>query len=374
MHSLMNILRLGIKEFRSLYHDRAMLILIVWAFSFGIYTAASGIPEALHHAPLAIVDEDHSQLSERLNAAFQPPYFLPAADITGQQVDAGMDSGRYTFALDIAPDFQRDVLAGRRPSLQLNVDATQIGQAFTGAGYIQTIVATEVAKFVRGVRDTPRPPVALAMRMQFNPNLTQAWFTSVMQLIDYVTMVSIILTGAALIREREHGTLEHLLVMPLRAFEIMTAKVWSMGLVVLVATAFAVWVVVRGCLAVPINGSIGLFLLGTALHLFATTSIGIYLGTVARSMPQLGLLSILILIPLQLLSGGATPRESMPELVQNLMLAAPTTHFVSFAQGILYRGAGLAIVWPQFLAIASIGALFFFAALFRFRRAITQMA
>jgi len=187
-------------------------------------------------------------------------------------------------------------------------------------------------------------------------------------------MVSIILTGAALIREREHGTLEHLLVMPLRAFEIMTAKVWSMGLVVLVATAFAVWVVVRGCLAVPINGSIGLFLLGTALHLFATTSIGIYLGTVARSMPQLGLLSILILIPLQLLSGGATPRESMPELVQNLMLAAPTTHFVSFAQGILYRGAGLAIVWPQFLAIASIGALFFFAALFRFRRAITQMA
>jgi ABC-2 type transport system permease protein len=117
-----------------------------------------------------------------------------------------------------------------------------------------------------------------------------------------------------------------------------------------------------------------LFLLGTALHLFATTSIGIYLGTVARSMPQLGLLSILILIPLQLLSGGATPRESMPELVQNLMLAAPTTHFVSFAQGILYRGAGLAIVWPQFLAIAAIGALFFFAALFRFRRAITQMA
>lgn len=195
-----------------------------------------------------------------------------------------------------------------------------------------------------------------------------------MQLIDYVTTVSIILTGAALIREREHGTLEHLLVMPLRAFEIMIAKVWSMGLVVLVATAFAVWVVVRGWLAVPISGSIGLYLLGTALHLFATTSIGIYLGAVARSMPQLGLLSILILIPLQLLSGGATPRESMPELVQNVTLAAPTTHFVSFAQGILYRGAGLAIVWPQFLAIAAIGALFFFAALFRFRQAITQMA
>ncbi|GLK88502.1 ABC transporter permease [Pseudomonas turukhanskensis] len=374
MTSLLNILRLGIKEFRSLYRDRAMLILIVWAFSFGIYTAASGIPEALHHAPLAIVDEDQSPLSERLRHAFQPPYFLPPAEISSQQIDAAMDSGRYTFALDIPPDFQRDVLAGRRPALQLNVDATQIGQAFTGAGYIQTIVASEVAEFAQRYRGAAPTPVGLVMRMEFNPNLTQAWFTSVMQLIDYITMVSIILTGAALIREREHGTIEHLLVMPLRAFEIMLAKVWSMALVVLVATGFAVYVVVRSWLAVPVIGSIPLFLLGTALHLFATTSMGIYLGTVARSMPQLGLLSILILLPLQLLSGGATPRESMPELVQTLMLAAPTTHFVSFAQGILYRGAGLAIVWPHFLAIAVIGGLFFTAALLRFRSAITRMA
>lgn len=374
MHSLLNILRLGIKEFRSLYRDRAMLILIVWAFSFGIYTAASGIPESLHHAPIAIVDEDHSPLSERVSNAFQLPYFLPPVQITSSAIDAGMDSGRYTFTLDIPPDFQRDVLAGRRPSMQLNVDATQIGQAFTGAGYIQTIVGTEVAAFAQRYRGVAPSPVGLAMRMEFNPNLIQAWFTSVMQLIDYITMVSIILTGAALIREREHGTIEHLLVMPLRAFEIMLAKVWSMGLVVLVATAFAVYVVVRGWLAVPISGSIPLFLLGTALHLFATTSMGIYLGTVARSMPQLGLLSILILLPLQLLSGGATPRESMPELVQNLMLLAPTTHFVSFAQGILYRGAGLSIVWPQFVAIAVIGAVFFVAALLRFRTAITRMA
>jgi ABC-2 type transport system permease protein len=195
-----------------------------------------------------------------------------------------------------------------------------------------------------------------------------------MEVINYITMVSIILTGAALIREREHGTIEHLLVMPLHAYEIMLAKVWSMGLVVVFASAFALYVVIRGWLAVPIAGSIPLFLLGAALHLFATTSMGIFLGTVARSMPQLGLLAILILLPLQMLSGGTTPRESMPELVQYLMLAAPTTHFVAFAQGILYRGAGFSIVWPQFLAIAGIGAVFFTAALTRFRKAITQMA
>jgi ABC-2 type transport system permease protein len=187
-------------------------------------------------------------------------------------------------------------------------------------------------------------------------------------------MLSIVLTGAALIREREHGTVEHLLVMPVTPFEIMTSKVWAMGLVVLVATAFALTAVVQGWLSVPIQGSLGLFLVGAALHLFATTSMGIFLGTVARSMPQFALLLMLVLLPLQMLSGGSTPRESMPELVQLVMFAAPNTHFVMLAQAILYRGAGFAAVWPQFLAITAIGVVLFSLSLSRFRRTISSMA
>lgn len=186
-----------------------------------------------------------------------------------------------------------------------------------------------------------------------------------------ITLLSIILTGAALIREREHGTIEHLLAMPLRPLEIMLAKVWAMGLVVLVAAALSLQFVVQGILGVPITGSIPLFLLGAMLFLFSTTSMGIFLGTVARSMPQLGLLIILIIVPLQLLSGAVTPRESMPEVVQDIMLTAPTTHFVSLAQAILYRGAGFDVVWPSFLAIVAIGVVFFLAALARFRKSIT---
>ena len=374
MRSLANIFNLGIKEFRSLGRDYAMLALIVWAFTLGVYSSATGIPETLHHAPIAVVDEDRSQLSSRIVNAFQPPYFRPPEMIGHAEMDRGMDVGLYTFTLDIPPDFQRDVLAGRNPVVQLNVDATQIGQAFSGAGYVQNIISTEVNEFVARHRGQQAMPVELEMRTLFNPNLTQAWFGGVMEVINQITMLSIILTGAALIREREHGTVEHLLVMPLTAFEIMLAKVWSMGLVVLVATALSLVFVVRGWLAVPISGSLSLFLVGAALHLFATTSMGIFLGTVARSMPQLGLLTILVLMPLQILSGATTPRESMPELVQHVMLIAPTTHFVALAQGILYRGAGLDIVWPQFLAILAIGSAFFLAALRRFRATITQMA
>ncbi len=287
---------------------------------------------------------------------------------------SGMDRGDYTFVLDIPPGFQRDVLAGRVPSTQLNIDATLMSQAFTGNGYIQQIVAGELGEFVQRYRSTAVPPVELLLRMRFNPNLEKSWFGSLMEIINNVTMLSIILTGAALIREREHGTIEHLLVMPVTPAEIMLAKVWSMGLVVLLAAVVALIFVVQGVLQVPVQGSVALFIAAAALHLFATTSMGIFLATLARSMPQFGMLLVLVLLPLQLLSGGATPRESMPELVQNVMLIAPTTYFVSAGQAILYRGAGLDVVWPQFLAIAAIGTVLFFAALARFRKTISQMA
>ena len=374
MRALRNILNLGMKELRSLLRDPIMLVLIVWAFTLSIYTAATAMPETLHKAPIAIVDDDRSALSMRIADAFYLPYFLPPIRITPAEMDARMDAGLDTFALHIPAGFQRDVLAGRSPALQLNVDATRMSQAFTGSGYVQAIVLGEVSEFVRRHRAEDVLPAELQLRARFNPELNQSWFGAVMELVNRITMLSIILTGAALIREREHGTVEHLLVMPVTPFEIMSAKVWAMALVVLVSSAFALGVVVQGALAVPIEGSRALFLLGVTLHLFATTSMGIFLGTVARTMPQFGLLMMMTLLPLQILSGGMTPWESMPEGVQFLMQAAPTTHFVALSQAILYRGAGFEVVWPQFLSLAVIGAALFAFSLARFRKTLASMA
>lgn len=371
---LINIYRLGIKELWSLWRDPTMLVLIIFSFTFSVYTAGTSMPDSLNKAAIAVVDEDDSPLSQRIISAFYPPYFMPPVMISLQEMDAGMDAGLYTFVLNIPADFQRDVLAGRQSSIQLNVDATRMSQAFTGSGYVQQIVQLEVSEFLQDHRATTRLPVELAVRARFNPALEQSWFGSLMQIINQITMVAIILTGAALIREREHGTIEHLLVMPVTPGEIMLAKVWSMGLVVLIAAALSLNGLVRGLLNVPVEGSLTLFFTGAALHLFAMTSMGIFLATIARSMPQFGLLMVLIIMPLQMLSGGSTPRESMPELVQNIMLAAPTTHFVELGQAILYRGAGLAVVWPQFLALLLIGGVLFIYSLGRFRKAISQMA
>jgi ABC-2 type transport system permease protein len=247
-----------------------------------------------------------------------------------------------------------------------------MSQAFSGGSYVQQMALGEVSEFVQRYRGSALPPVELTLRARFNPNLEEAWFGALMELINNVTMLSIILTGAALIREREHGTIEHLLVMPVTPAEIIIAKIWAMGLVVLLAAAIAVEFVVRGVLHVPVGGSVALFLVGTALHLFATNALAIFMATLARSMPQFGMLAMLILLPLQLLSGNATPRESMPGFVQDVMLFAPTTHFVTLGQAILFRGAGLSVVWPQFLTLVVIGAVFFTIALTRFRKTISQ--
>ncbi|MCJ2185733.1 ABC transporter permease [Novosphingobium beihaiensis] len=372
--NISNIYRLGIKELWSLRRDPIMLVLIVFTFTFAVYSSAASMPETMNRAAIAVVDEDNSPLSHRIISAFYPPQFQAPKLISASQIDPGMDAGIYTFVLHIPVNFQRDVLAGRPAEIQLNTDATRMTQAFSGSGYIQQIVMGEVNEFLSHYRAQAAPPVDLELRARFNPTLNKTWFGGLSQIINQITMLSIILTGAALIREREHGTIEHLLVMPVTPLEIMVSKVWSMGLVVLVAAFVSLNVVVRGSLGVPVAGSIPLFFAGAALVLFATTSLGIFMATIARNMPQFGMLTVLVLLPLQMLSGGTTPRESMPVLVQDVMLAAPTTHFVQLGQAILFRGAGFSVVWPNFLAVAIIGAVFFTIALSRFRKTVATMA
>ena len=374
MRKAANIYWLGLKELRSLLRDYVLLGLVVYSFSLAVMMQARSNSQELHNASLAIVDEDRSELSRRIAHAFTPPLFQPPQTIAERDIVPLMNKGRYTLVIDIPPNFQRDVLGGRRPALQIDVDATAMVQAGLGSGYAQQIIATEVAGFLSHSEGVPQSTVNLDVRIAFNQNITTAWFTSVMAIINNVTMLAIILSGAAIVREREHGTMDHLLVMPLTPFEIAMSKVWANGLVIAVAVALSLTLVVRLILGIPIAGSIPLFMVGVVIYLFFATAIGIFLGTVARSMPQLGLLFMLVFLPMNMLSGGNTPLESMPPWLATVMQVSPSTHFVSFAQAILYRGAGLDVVWPEFLAVAGIGGLFFGLAIMRFRSVAAQGA
>jgi ABC-2 type transport system permease protein len=364
---LANIFWLGTKELRSFGHDFVLLGLVIYVFSFGVYSEATSTMQELRDASVGIVDEDRSPLSRDIAASLLPPNFKPPQQVKLSDVDRLMDTAQYTFIIDIPPHFERDLQAGRRPAIQVDVDATAMMQAGIGAGYIENILSAEIARRAGSAADA-EPPIDLAIRVAFNPNLSTTLFNSVMAIINNVTMLAIVLAGAAIVREREHGTMDHLLTMPLSPFEIALAKVWANGLVITIAAGLSLVLIVRGLLAVEILGSVPLFMAGVALYLFFATAIGVFLGTVVRSMPQLGLLFILIALPMELLSGGNTPLDSMPLWLQTIMQASPSTHFVSFAQAILYRGAGIAIVWPEFLAVGIIGLLFFGLALLRFRK------
>ena len=374
MRQIANIYWLGTKELRSFLHDFVLLGLVIYAFSLAVIAQAQSNSQELHNASIAYVDEDHSELSRRVMHAFLPPYFQTPQPVAERDIVPMMNAGRYTFVIDIPPNFERDVLGGRQPEIQVNVDATAMVQAGLGSGYAQQIIMSEVQNFLSHREKVPPSPVNINVRIAFNPNITTSWFTSVMGIINNVSMLAIILAGAAIVREREHGTMDHLLVMPLTPFEIAMSKIWANGLVITVAVGLSLYLVVRTLLGIPIAGSVPLFLLGVAIYLFFACAVGIFIGTVARTMPQLGLLYMLIYLPMNMLSGSNTPLESMPRWLAIVMQASPSTHFVSFAQSILYRGAGIAVVWPEFALVAGIGGLFFVLAVLRFRSTAAQAA
>ena len=368
---LANIYRLTVKELRSIRADPMMLILVAYTFTLAVYTVATGASTEAKDLTVGVVDEDQSDLSRSLLNALNPPLFKRAVLIAPNEIDANMNDGRLIFVLEIPPRFEHDLLSGRQSSLQLNVDATAMAQGGNGAVYIKSIIAQEIANFQANREVGFTTPFNVVIHAKFNPNLYAYWFSSVMQVVNNITMLAVILTGAALIREREQGTVEHLLVMPVMPTEIMVSKILANGLVILVAAAFSLSFVVQWLLHVPVAGSLTLFLTGATLYTLTVAALGILLGTIATTMGQFALLAAPVLLIMQLLSGGATPMESMPVWLQYVMkIISPTPHFVAFSQGVLYRGADFPIVWPLLAAMAAIGSIYFAFALKRFRRVI----
>jgi len=368
--TLLNIFWLGLKELKSLLGDKVMVLFVIYAFTLSVFSQATGTSNEVNNASIAFADEDGSALSAELFNAFYPPRFQFAVPISVSEIETAMDQGRFMFVVTIPPRFERDLKAGRHPNIQLSVDATAMQQAGIGSNYIRNILTDRVDTYLARADLASPPPLNLVVRKLFNANGVSSWFNSVVAIINQITLLTIVLTGAAVIREREHGTLEHLLVMPLTAFEIAMAKVWANGLVILVATAVSIFVVVRWALQVPFAGSFLLWFLGVVLYLFFATALGIYLGTVSRSMAQFALLIILIIMVLMLLSGGSTPVESQPKWLQMVTYFLPSRHFVSFSQVIIYRGGGLSAVWQEFLMVTAIGVAFFVYSLSLFRKSI----
>jgi ABC-2 type transport system permease protein len=371
MHQWRNIAWLGIKEIRSVLSDFMLVVLIIYSFSLAIYAESTAKSEAVNNASVGIIDEDHSALSRAIVNALYPPYFKPPIMLEANAVDQAMFDDKYMFVISIPPKFEASIRQGRQPTIQIDIDATAVAQASLGNNYIQNIINQEVSYFAARKNMIYAAPVNLVLHTAYNPNGVGMWFNSINAIVNQLTMLTIILTGAALIREREHGTIEHLLVMPLNTFQIVMAKISANSLIILTAFVLSLFLTIDNALHVPILGSKGLLIAGTILYLFSVASIGIFLGTIAQSMAQFALLVLMLIIPMMMLSGGMSPIENQPDLIQPVTWLLPSRHYMAFAQAVVFRGAELELVWQEMVIIAGLGLVFFSSSVALFRRSLT---
>ncbi len=367
-----NVYYLSIKELRSLFGDLTLIGLVVIMFTFTIYSIAKGITTEVKNAPVAVLDEDHSTLSYQLRDVILPPYFKQVVEIERDRIDSAMDNGEYIFVLTIPPNFATDLLAGKQPQLQLLVDATAMTQAGIGANYLNQIINRQINQFL-GLPDNQQLlPLKPEINVLFNENLLTEWFMPMTQITGNSSLLVLILVGAAVIREREHGTIEHLLVMPVTASEIAFSKIIANSLVILVAAVLSLYFVVHKLIGAPINGSLWLFAFSELIYLFSMAGLGLFLATQAPTMPQFSLLCLPVYIVLYLLSGGPSPIENMPQTVQQVMQFSPLTQFVAISQDILSRGAGWETIWHRLVIMIVLGTVFISVAIMRFRSMLAR--
>lgn len=362
------------KEVWQLGRDLPLLLFLLYSFSLSVYVSGVGLTMQLRNADLLVHDADHSFSSRELIHRFQQPYFRFKGEIADPREGRGrLDEGSAMVLLDIPPRFH-EALSGREPTaVQLLVDTTNAPQGLSAAGYAAQIVSrfgSEVGLASVGLGSTQSaiPMVVSAHRVWFNPNQDETWFQSISHLLRTITIFAVLLPAVALVREKERGTLEQLLVSPLSPVQIMLSKVLAMTAVILLCASIAVYGVLRPVFHVPIKGPAWLFFLLTGLHVFTTSGFGLVAATATRNQAQVGMITLFLVGPMLLLSGITTPYESMPKWVQTVMGISPLRYYIDITYGVLLKGAGLDMLWKSVGTMALLGGGLFGFGMWRFRR------
>jgi ABC-2 type transport system permease protein len=362
------------KEFAQLLRDVPILLVLLWAFGGAIYLHGHATSTEIHNYPVVILDLSRSAASRELIARLHAPYFKIVGHVDSDRalVDA-LDLARASFGIVIPTSFERDVVAGRG-TFQVISDGTLATSATIAVAHLSTITA-EYNQFLvargaiaSGGSVARIPTVDARVRVAYNPNQTSAWFSSILELLNMTTMVSMLLTAAAVVREKERGTLEQLLVTPLRPAELFAAKIVPTLVLVLLLSFLSLTTIIRGAFGTPVRGSLSLFYLVTALYVFAVANLGIAMAVIVRNIAQAMMLLILILFPMLFLSGARFPPETMEPWLRYLSLISPMRYYIDFGYQVLFKGNGLAYVWPDVVGMCVIGILTFTFSVVRFRR------
>ena len=363
------------KEMLQLFRDVPIVAFLVYSFTLAIYITGNGIRSQLHDASLLVHDGDHSVSSRELIHRFQAPFFRLSGEVLdSREALQQLDQGTAIALLEIPARFHEQLVTGEPTAVQLLVDTTNSPNGLSVASYAARIVAQfgqeAVLNRVESADESSQdvPLIMSDHRVWYNQDQNEAWFECISHLLRQITIFALLLPAAALVREKERGTVEQLLVSPLTPFQIMISKILAMTAVILCATAVGLFGVMQPVFGVPIRGSIWLFFSLTALFVVTTACMGLAAATLARNQGQVGMMTLLVAAPMLMLSGITAPMEAMPTWVRSLMALSPLRYYIEIANGILLKGVGLNILWDSVLAMAALGVMLFGFSLWRFRR------
>lgn len=361
------------KEFLQFSRDRMLIILILWTYTIEVVICAYALTFDVRNLRFAVYDQDGSQLSRMLIERFTASeFFSHAAFVSGPgEIDGLLDAGKADMGMIIPPDFSDRVGEGREAGVQILLSGTNSNTANIARGYAITILngfsrEAIMASLAKKGRISGLPEVEPRTRIWYNPALEFRYFMVISMIVVAGLLVGIIHAASTMVREKETGTIEQLIITPLRKHEIIFAKIvptFAIGMASLFPSLLiALW------FRLPMRGSIPLFFLASAVSLFTSMGIGVFISTLSRNLQQALLLSFFFIFPVMFLSGTLVPIESMPLAMQYLSYLSPIRYYMEISLGIFLKGTGIGILWPQFLAMFLFGLVIFPLSLLRLRR------
>lgn len=370
------VLALMRKEFIQLFRDKMILIILGYAFFIDPIAVGVALTFELKHIPMAIYDQDRTARSRELIAHFDEArnfellYMLESQE----ELDRRLTRGEALLALVIPPDFAHQVQRGRG-KVQLLVDGSNSNAALLALNYASGII-TEYSRRI-SVETIPSLPPGMTsaptiqndVRIWYNPNALSDWFMPLSELFGIIMMVAVLLPAAAIVREKEAGTIEQLLVAPIRPRELIAAKLLPMFVVIMLGLVVSLfWV--RGFFGIPMVGRLELFVALSALFLLSCFGLGLFISLVSRNLQQALIGTFFVLFPLMFLSGMMVPIHSMPIWLQYLSYLSPLRYYLEIAFWITLKGVGLSVLWPQVVVLSVMGVVLLVVSAKRLRTAM----
>jgi ABC-2 type transport system permease protein len=366
-----------VKEFIQVIRDPRMRMVIFVIPCVQTLVIGYAVSTDVKHTPTAIYDLDNSQASRELAARLVATQYLDLAGYvqTDEQARRWIDHGKAAVVVRVDPGFEEDLRAGRTALVQVLVDGTDSNTATVASGYVsriarrfsEQVLTRRIERLEGGVLMPGR--VRLESRAWFNENLESRNFYVPGVIVIVVTLVTLLLTSMAVVREKEIGTMEQIMVTPIRPIEFILGKTVPFALigfvdVVLVTAVGVFW------FDVPIRGNFLLLLGASAIYLITTLSIGLLISTVSQTQQQAMMTTFFFFFPAMMLSGFAFPIANMPRVVQWFTYLDPLRYFLIIIRGVFLKGVGLSVLWPQVLALAVMGAAMLWLVPTRFRKTL----